>query len=95
MKGTLDLVVDDRSYYPIHLCILSHLDFKDILNLQLVCKELSSLYQTLLSTRWSIDSRLEPFFSDVPAFRSLQAETNTLIEGIVAMCFFMRISYQE
>ncbi|KAF2822393.1 hypothetical protein CC86DRAFT_385362 [Ophiobolus disseminans] len=94
MKGLLDLIADDRSYYPIHSCILSHLDFKDILSLQLVCKEISHLYKTLLKTQWNIDTRLKLLFSDVPAFRSLQSKTNTLIVGPVATGFFRHSSFE-
>jgi hypothetical protein len=93
MKGLLDLVADDAAYYPVHSCLLSHLDIQDIFNLQRVCKETSTLYKTLLSTQWNIERLLKPYFSDVPAFRALQARTGILINGTAALYFFSRSQF--
>jgi hypothetical protein len=90
MRGLLDLVINSNSYYPIHAAITGYLDIADILSLQLVCKVTAGLYADLKTTQWSINTRLQPFFKDVVAFRNLQAKTNALICSGSAAAFFRR-----
>jgi hypothetical protein len=88
MSGLLDLVAKGQQYYPIYKNIMPKLDAGDVIRLQRVSKELSSVYEDALKSEWKINAYLKPFFADPVQFRNVQAETEALITKNVALGFF-------
>jgi hypothetical protein len=90
MPELLDLVSKGQQYYPIYKNIMPKLDAGDVVRLQRVSKELSSVYKDALKSEWRINAYLKPFFADPVQFRNVQADTEALITKNVALGFFER-----
>jgi hypothetical protein len=67
----------------------------DIVYFALTCRLAQRAVARYRSFVFNINCRLSRFFSDPLAFRSLQAETYTLISGSFALQFFDRSDYPE
>ncbi|KAI4952814.1 hypothetical protein J4E91_003288 [Alternaria rosae] len=87
----MDLVINRESRYPMHSLITSYLGVNDMRNVQLVCRKTSQLYANTKKTQWNINTSLQPFFRDTQTFRSVQAQTETLIGSKFAGRFFRRL----
>ncbi|KAG8867440.1 hypothetical protein FRC20_005758 [Serendipita sp. 405] len=75
-----------------------HLSVKDILNVSKACRATRLAVNAWLPSAYSINKHLEPFFGDLKntlRFRSIQAETGTLISGSQALQFFDRAHYLD
>ncbi|KAH9948727.1 hypothetical protein B0H21DRAFT_844604 [Amylocystis lapponica] len=75
---------------------------QDLLTNDLICDIIFSTCRAALAAvkayvvfAFSINRHLSRFFDDVPAFRTLQARTSTLISGSSAVQFFDRSYYPE
>lgn len=61
------------------------------MNLTRTCRSLSSLYQRLVRTQWSLDSRLKHFVQQPLKFREAMAQTDALLSGSFALQYFERV----
>ncbi|KAG9045896.1 hypothetical protein FS842_001045 [Serendipita sp. 407] len=75
-----------------------HLSVKDVLNVSKACRATLLAVNAWLPSAYNINKHLEPFFGDLKntlRFRSIQAETGTLISGSQALQFFDRAHYLD
>ena len=91
----MDLVINRESRYTTHSLITSYLGIDDIRNVQLACRKTSDLYANMKKTQWNINTSLQPFFKDTRTFRSVQAQTETLIGSKFAGNFFRRLQVKN
>ncbi|KAI0083370.1 hypothetical protein BDY19DRAFT_910654 [Irpex rosettiformis] len=80
--------------YLIYDPIFSAASPGSILRLARTCKAAHAAMRDYFSRAFDINNHLSRFFDDPLAFRSLQAQTNTLISGSFALQFFDRSVYQ-
>ncbi|KAJ3530464.1 hypothetical protein NM688_g7704 [Phlebia brevispora] len=74
-------------------CILDACSPATLIRLALSCRDAAEIVKAYIRLRFNVDRLLIPFFSDVAAFRVLQAETGMLISGSTALQFFLRTTY--
>ncbi|KAI4939915.1 uncharacterized protein J4E92_001202 [Alternaria infectoria] len=91
----MDLVINRESRYTTHSLITSYLGIDDIRNVQLACRKTSDLYANMKKTQWNINTSLQPFFKNTQTFRSVQAQTETLIGSKFAGKFFRRLQVKN
>ncbi|KAI0083368.1 hypothetical protein BDY19DRAFT_910652 [Irpex rosettiformis] len=80
--------------YLIYDLIFSAASPGSILRLARTCKAAHAAMRDYFPRAFNINKHLSHFFDDPLAFRSLQAQTNTLISGSSALQFFDRSIYQ-
>jgi hypothetical protein len=90
MSPLLELITDRGAHYPMHARITAYLDPPDIFNLSQTSKAHSNIYNDTKKTHWSVGARLNYFFTNVQAFRNVQAQSGALIGGRFALDFFKR-----
>lgn len=86
---------DRQSRYPIFVALYDQLPVGDIISLTRTCRQLSTLYQSLLPLQWDIDRRLRRYVKDPIRFRSMMARCNAVIFGGFATDFFERVVYRK
>ncbi|TDL13693.1 hypothetical protein BD410DRAFT_757508 [Rickenella mellea] len=75
--------------------LFGHFSAAEIIRMSWTCWAARKSVQSYSSRAWSIDRHLRRFFRDPSAFRSLQAQTGTLISGSNALQFIDRTFYPE
>ena len=68
---------------------------REFLAVSKTCKAGRRAVSAYMNKAFDIDSRLSRFFSDTCAFRTMQAQTSTLISGSFALQFFDRAFYKS
>ena len=68
---------------------------REFLAVSKTCKAGRRAVAAYMNKAFDIDSRLSRFFSDTRAFRTMQAQTSTLISGSFALQFFDRTFYKS
>ncbi|KAI4626902.1 uncharacterized protein J4E87_004243 [Alternaria ethzedia] len=95
VSDLMDLVINRESRYTTHSLVTSYLGIDDIRNVQLACRKTSDLYANMKKTQWNINTSLQPFFKNTQKFRSVQAQTETLIGSKFAGKFFRRLQVKN
>jgi hypothetical protein len=85
-----DLVDLLTRYAPVQDTVLRHLSIGDIVALSRTAKELSGCVGLVERTQFDINKRLERFFKNPKAFRTLQAQHNIVITGCFVLGFMLR-----
>lgn len=71
------------------------LNAQDLVTMRGVCQGIKALVDHYMATHFTLGRVLDKYFDNIPAFRSVQAKTATLISGSTALQFFGRITYAE
>jgi hypothetical protein len=93
--STLDLISLIDRYALAQASILQQLEIRDIISLSRVCKRLSHVYNTTITTQYNINDALQQFFTSPVEFRNVQAETDAIICDSALLYFFLRRSIRR
>ncbi|TFK42069.1 hypothetical protein BDQ12DRAFT_598841 [Crucibulum laeve] len=80
---------------PVYTAVFSYLSSPDLIRSGRTCRTLYRASSDFCSRAYNIYRHLSWFFTDPLAFRSLQAQTGTLISGSNALQFLDRTFYSE
>ena len=92
LKPTLTCVL---SLYPVRDQFCRMVPISDLISLTRTCRQLSSLYRSILPTRWNTDKRLKDFVQDPKGLRTQMAIHDALISGSFAIQFFEGLKWTE